>query len=300
MTLQKHPLIHTALRFCSLLLALAPLVSPGQTSTLPPVEPQVVPLWPEGSPHNPAKGPRPTLEIYRTFAGERMAGATVVIIPGGGYAMLSPYERLTAEWFRGLGYNAVVVNYRVKPHRYPVPFADALRAMRLVRHHGAEWSLPVQHIVLYGGSAGGHLAALVATRPELHLDPHDDLAGRVSARPDRLVLMYPVISSTEPYRHGSFRNWFDPAAPDSIHDDVSPEKHVTHDTPPVILFHAADDRSVIVDNSFAFARACWSAGVPAELHVYPRGGHGRAFSYDPEVSPRWRETLRQWLAGWPP
>jgi len=281
-----------------LALALVAPDVPAQTAALPPVEPEIVPLWPDGSPHNPPDGPRPSLEIYRPFT-DTHAGATFVIIPGGGYSILSPYHRLMAEWFRSLGYAAVVVNYRLKPHRYPAPFADALRAIRLVRHHGEEWDLPVQRLALYGGSAGGHLAALVATRPDWYRDPHDDLAGRVSARPDRLILMYPVISASAPYRHGSFNNWFDPAAPASLHDDVSPEKHVTRDTPPVILFHAADDTNVTVENSLDFARACRAAGVPAELHVYPRGGHGRAFSYDPELSPRWRETLRQWLALWP-
>lgn len=282
------------------LLAAGALAATGvaQPSALPPVEPRIIPLWPDGSPHNPLEGPRPTLEIYRTFTDGRTAGATVVILPGGGYSTLSPYHRLMAEWFRSLGYDAVVVNYRVKPYRYPAPFADALRAMRLVRRHGAEWGLAAKRIALYGGSAGGHLAALVATRPDLHRDPQDDLAGTVSARPDRLLLLYPVISSSAAYRHGSFNNWFDPAAPDSIRDDVSPEKHVTRETPPVILFHAADDTNVIVDNSLDFARACWAAGVPAELHVFPRGGHGRAFSYDPELSPRWRGLVQEWLAAW--
>jgi acetyl esterase/lipase len=270
--------------------------APAQPSDLPPVEPRIVPLWPDGSPHNPAEGPRPTLEIYRTFTDGRTAGATAVILPGGGYSTLSPFHRLMAEWFRAQGYDAVVVNYRVKPHRYPAPFADALRAMRLVRHRGPEWGLATGKVLLYGGSAGGHLASLVATRPDLHRDPHDDLAGRVPARPDRLILLYPVVSASAAYRHASFNNWFDPAAPDSIHHEVSPEKHVTAANPPTILFHAADDRNVVVSNSVDFARACWSAGVPAELHVYPRGGHGREFSFDPQLSPRWRETLRQWLS----
>lgn len=270
----------------------------AQTPSLPPVEPEVIPLWPDSSPNNPPGGPRPMLEIYRAFPPGRTAEITVVILPGGGYAMLSPYERLMAEYFRGLGYNAVVVNYRVRPNRYPAAFADALRAMRLVRHCGADWNLPVGRIALYGGSAGGHLAALVATRPEYYRDAADDLAGKVSARPDRLILMYPVISAVASYRHGSFNNWFDASASPAIHAEVSPERHVTRDTPPTILFHAADDSNVVVDNTLDFARACWAQNVSAEVHVYPRGGHGRAFSYDAEVSPRWRAVLQQWLGGW--
>lgn len=269
----------------------------AQSAPLPPVEPEVVALWPDGSPHNPAEGPRPTLEIFRPFTAAQV-NATVVIIPGGGYGMLSPYERITAEYFRALGYPAVVVNYRVKPHRYPAALADATRALRLVRHRAREWRLPGEKLLLYGGSAGGHLAALVATRPDWYRDPHDDLAGKVSIRLDGLVLMYPVISATAPYRHGSFNNWFTADTPAALREEVSAEKHVTSALPPTLIFHAADDTSVTVQNSIDFAQACWKAGVPTELHVYARGGHGRAFSYDPEISPRWRETMRQWLVGW--
>ena len=281
-----------------LLLGVATALTAAQPPPLPPVEPQIVPLWPDGSRNNPTEGPRPTLEIYRPFTPARTANATIVILPGGGYGMLSPFEKVFGEYFRSLRYAAVVVNYRVKPHRYPAAYADALRALRMVRAHGVEWGLPVKRLALYGGSAGGHLAALVATRPDFYRDAEDDLAATVSARPDRLILLYPVISASAPYRHGSFNNWFDASTPDTLREAVSPERHVTRDNPPVILFHAADDKNVIPDNSIDFARACWAAEVPAELHIFPRGGHGRAFAYDAEVSPRWRTLVQEWLANW--
>lgn len=281
-----------------LLLGAATTLTPAPAPPLPPVEPEIVPLWPDGSRNNPTEGPRPTLEIYRPFTPARAATATVVIIPGGGYSLLSPFEKLFGEYFRSLGYAAVVVNYRVKPHRYPAAYADALRAIRLVRSRGGEWGLPVKHLALYGGSAGGHLAALVATRPDFHQDGEDDLATTVSARPDRLILLYPVISASAPYRHGSFNNWFDANTADSLREAVSPERHVTKDNPPVILFHAADDKNVRPDNSIAFAQACWAVGVPAELHIFPRGGHGRTFAYDAEISPRWRNLVQHWLEKW--
>lgn len=274
-----------------------PAIAQGRSPS-PSVGPQVVPLWPDGSANNPPDGPRPTLEIYRTFAPARSAGATIVILPGGGYSLLSPFEKLFAEYLRSIGYDAVVVNYRVKPNRYPAPLADALRALRLVRHNGRAWGLPVDRIALLGGSAGGHLAALTATRPDFYRDPADDLAATVSARPDRLILFYPVISSVAPYRHGSFHRWFPPDATEQMRFDASPEKHVTKDNPPTIIFLAADDNVVTPENSFDFVRAYRAAGVPVELHLFSHGGHGYRFAYDVDNSPRWRAILQEWLAAW--
>jgi acetyl esterase/lipase len=264
----------------------------------PPVEPRVVNLWPDGSINNPAGGPRPNLEIFSPFNPEHGLGAVVVILPGGGYAGLSPYERLDAEFFRGLGYTAVVVNYRVAPNRYPAAYADAVRAIRLVRRHAVEWGIPAARLALLGGSAGGHLAALVATQPDLFHDPADDLAEAVSARPDRLILLYPVILTIGPDAHVSIDRLLGPNAPEEQKALLAPERHVTRDVPPTLIFHAADDPVVKVENSLVFARACWAAGVPAELHVFPRGGHGKDFAYDADVSPKWRALTQQWLAAW--
>lgn len=243
------------------------------------------------------------MEIYAPFVPSNSQSAVVVILPGGGYGSLSPYERLFAEYFRGLGYTAVVVNYRVAPNRHPAPFSDAVRAIRLLRKNAKEWGVPAERLVLMGGSAGGHLAALVATRPDLHVDPSDDLAATVSARPDRLILAYPVISAVPPAPWGadtqSFKRLLPEDAPDALRREVSADLHVTRSNPPVFLFHAADDPVASVENSIAFARACWSAGVPAELHVFPRGGHGRAFAYAANTSARWRALVQEWLSDWP-
>src|SRR5690606_30775130 len=138
---------------------------------------------------------------------------------------------------------------------------------------GKEWGLPAERIVLMGGSAGGHVAALVGVRPDYFKDPEDDWAENTSARPDRLVLAYPVISAAAPFAHRSLASYLGPAASLSLREETSPERHVEPQSPPTFLLHAADDTNVSVENSLAFARACWNAGVPAELHVFPFGGH---------------------------
>jgi hypothetical protein len=167
--------------------ALSPAVAAAAENGIP--NHRVMNLRPDGSSNNPAGGPRPNLEIFYPLAAASVVPVTMVICPGGGYGGLSPYEREMAIYFRALGYTAVVVNYRVAPNRYPAPYADAARAIRLLRQHAGEWKIPAKKIALMGGSAGGHLAALVATRPNLYADPNDDLAATVSARPDRLILV---------------------------------------------------------------------------------------------------------------
>jgi len=286
-------------RRCFAVLAALLLTAAPALAASSPAAPRVIELWPDGSPNNPAGGPRPTMEIYAPFVPEHAQPATIVICPGGGYSGLSPYERLFAEFFRGLGYTAVVVNYRVAPNRHPAPFADATRAIRLLRANAKEWKIPADRLALMGGSAGGHLAALVGTRPDFYRDPADDLAATIPARPDRLILAYPVISAVNPSNKSrSFERLIGLDAPLALREAVSVEHHVDARTPPVFIFHAADDPLVGVEQSLVFAQACWAAKVPAELHVFPRGGHGRLFAYAADVSPRWRSLLQDWLAAW--
>ena len=281
----------------AILTTIAPL-TPAVVATPSSIGTRLVPLWADGSPNNPAEGARPMLEIFSPFDPAHAIAATIVILPGGGYGGLSPYERLFAEYFRGLGYTAAVVTYRVAPHRYPAAYADATRAIRLLRANAKEWNVPAQRLALMGGSAGGHLAALVATRPDLYRDSEDDLTTTIPARPDRLILAYPVISAvTDPHRR-SFDRLLGSDAPEELRQQVSPELHVSAATPACFVFHAADDTQVPVAHSILFARACWDAKVPAELHVFPRGGHGRLFAYAADVSPRWRALLEQWLNAW--
>jgi acetyl esterase/lipase len=258
---------------------------------IPPPESFHVPLWPGETAE---KGP--SLEVFPPFSPGPEGAPTVVFLPGGGYIRLSPYECRWAEALRASGCGAAVVRYRVAPAgRFPDPLEDAARAIRLLKTHANEWGLASRQWVLFGASAGGHLAALTATRPDWLPGKRDDLAGTVSARVDRLVLAYPVITASAPWRHGSLNaiTHGDPA-PYSW-DDLSPERHVTSETPPVFLFHAAGDAEVSVENSLLFARSCWEKNVPAELHVFSRGGHGYRFAFDPRVASRWQGMLHQWL-----
>lgn len=253
-------------------------------------------LWHDGSPNNPASpAERPRLEVHYPLNGAVIPQA-VIILPGGGYEMLAAHEgEPFARFFAQRGLLALVCAYRVAPHRYPAPLADAARAVRLARHHAARWGLRPGGLTLLGFSAGGHLACTTATQPDLWHDPEDDLIGRYSARPDRLMLAYPVISMTREYHLGSAVALLGPRPPEALRRQLSNELYVTPANPPAFLFHTADDEAVPVSNSVRFAAACREQGVPAALHIYPSGPHGVGLAEEWPALRDWPEKMVEWL-----
>lgn len=261
---------------------------------------KTIPLWPAGSPHNDNGEPQPPyLEVWLPAATTPKAHAAVIVCPGGGYCRRAPHEgepvaRLVAEH----GFVGLVLHYRVALHRHPLPLADGCRAVRVVRHMAGNLNLAPHRIALLGFSAGGHLASTVATQPDLHRDPHDDLAGQVSARPDRLVLAYPVVSFVTKAHTGSAEKLLGADAPLEARRQLSNELHVTAQTPPTFLFHTADDPAVPVENSLNFAAACAAQKVPVALHVFPHGRHGVGLAADDPALKCWPELLVDWLRAW--
>jgi acetyl esterase/lipase len=147
-----------------------------------------------------------------------------------------------------------------------------------------------------GFSAGGHLAATLATGfAEPVYAPRDE-ADRLSARPRGVGLIYPVISHAPGVGHAesSLRLLGEkPSAEQVAHR--SPAEHVTAETPPVFLMHAMDDPAVPVENSFLMLRALQAAARPSEAHFFEEGGHG--FGLGPPELPvqGWIELFANWI-----
>jgi acetyl esterase/lipase len=243
---------------------------------------------------------RPVIQVYLP-AGAKATGASVVIFPGGAYGGLTfDFEGTQqANYFVDHGVAAFVVKYRVPDDRTMVdksmgPLQDAQQAMRFARQHAAEWGLDPKRMGVVGFSAGGHLASTLAT----HFDKsYVDNPDHVDLRPDFLVLVYPVISMDAKITHQDSRRALlgkDPS--DSQVRFFSSELHVSGDTPPTLLLHAADDRLVDVDNSIVFFEALRRAGVPVEARLFQKGQHG--FFLMPRN--RWQSAIVEWMAtnGW--
>ena len=157
-----------------------------------------------------------------------------------------------------------------------------------------------RHHRLLGGRASG-LGLLT------HFDagkPDDaDPVERQSSRPDIGVLCYPVITMGAKTRRGSRTNLLGADPAPELVQLLSNELQVTKDTPPCFLFHTYEDKVVPVENSLAFASALRQAGVPFDLHIYQKGGHGmglgnpRNTPYDPAKMHPWTKDCAYWLKG---
>ena len=170
---------------------------------------------------------------------------SVLVIPGGGYEMTSDREaEPIAMQFLAAGFNAFVLRYSVKPSIFPVALLEAAEAMRRIRTHADEWHCDADAIAAIGFSAGGHLAANLATSASDDvLAAHGYDADAV--RPNGLMLAYPVVTSGPLAHRGSFDALLgDRKADPEALDAVSIEKHIDAKTPPVFVWHTVPDDCV--------------------------------------------------------
>lgn len=238
--------------------------------------PSMTPFWPEPGTGN---------------------GTSVVIFPGGGYVRLAinheGYD--IAKWFAARGVAAFVVKYRMQEYGFPAPLLDGLRALRLVRSNAKLWGLDPSRIGVVGFSAGGHLAASLATRPDFAVDKADPLAS-VSARPDFVVLGYPVITLEGPDAHAGSRKALlgEHADPTTAHEN-SLQLQVKAGFPPAFIFHGVGDQAVAVSNSLAFFNEVQKYNKQSELHIYQTNNHGVGMVQGQGTISSWPQALELWL-----
>ena len=224
---------------------------------------------------------QPTLTIFKPPA-DKDTGAAVLICPGGGYRILAWDKEGTevAEWLNGLGVTGVVLRYRVpvkegKP-RHEAPLQDAQRALGLIRQHASEWGIDPERVGVLGFSAGGHLSAMLScSDADRRTYEAIDAADRESGRPDFALLIYPAYLAT-------------------AEDELSPEVKVSGKAPPTFLLQTQDDR-IRVESSLVYYAALTKAKVPAEMHLFPKGGHGYGLRPSADPVSGWPRLAEVWL-----
>jgi len=263
---------------------------------------QTVRLWSGPAPQAKGNGcyDVPSLTIFAPHPGTAN-GSAVIILPGGGYAHLAGNleGRQFADWFAARGFRAFILSYRLPSHGYllPVPLIDARRAIQMVRARAEEYHIDPARIVLIGFSAGGHLAALAATKPAPGDADAQDPIDRVSSRPDYLVLGYPWIGAVSlDYAHLNYCKEFhleDQCA--ELVKEYDPNLFVSKDTPPTFIYHTFDDRTVPIEQSLGFFQALVKAGVQTEYHVFASGAHGSGLGKGHLSLEQWPGLLDTWL-----
>lgn len=234
-----------------------------------------VPLWP---------GRRaPTMRVVFPKTQASRPAPAMVVFRGGAYATSQGSGGGTDAWFADKGIVGITVNYGTRETNtfWPNNYSDGARAMRLVRANAQAWGIDQKRIGLVGYSAGGHLASLVATSPNLYRNPDDDLFDKFTARPDILILGYPVISMQPEggYRPsayvGSLDNFLGTRQSTEVQRrQFSTELQVSPQTPPTFIWTTTTDSLVPANHTALFAAACRKNGVPVEEKEFPDGPHG--------------------------
>ena len=257
------------------------------------------------------------------MAGKRRPA--ILICPGGGYFNCSDREaEPIALKFASMGYHAFVLRYSTyigeggfpdlsKPMEikesclYPNAMNEIGTALRIICQRAEERLVDTERIAVCGFSAGGHNAAMYATR--WHEDPENP-------RPAAAILGYPLTDYV--YKHETEAQELDPMAQMFFHksdfaflgsetpaqeqlEEVSPARHVTENTPPTFLWATAADELVPVQHSLLMAKALADHDIPFEMHIFEKGMHGLSLA-NQTTSAAWSQTnpdVAQWadLAG---
>lgn len=236
---------------------------------------------------------KPTLEVFLPEK-EKATGAAMIVVPGGGYSVVV-YQGEgvgTAKELAKNGIAAFVLKYRLPNDTTMIdkkigPLQDAQQAIKIVRENAAKYGADPNKIGIIGFSAGGHLASTAAT----HFEKPVIETNGVSVRPDFQIVVYPVISMQAGLTHADSRTALLGKNPTQETVDLfSNELQVTDKTPPAYITHAADDRTVDVDNSIKYFEALRKNKVSVEMHIYPKGGHGFIFRQQ-----GWLDTVFKWM-----
>jgi len=230
-----------------------------------------VPLWPDKPPQFLADAPAetrdehgrihgvtvPTITLFAPSA-ETRNGMAILVCAGGGYGGLDwkTHVDYAAEVFNPMGVAVIGLKYRLRPpHKLDnagiqaLTLIDAKRAMRLVRHHAAEWGVDPKRVGVVGYSAGANLAMNLAANFDEGDAASPDPVERLGSRPDFAVGL------------GTW-HWRKPENPFVF------EKN----SPPVYLVHATTDKPVEIASNIVGDLK--KLGVPARLDLFEDGGHG--------------------------
>jgi acetyl esterase/lipase len=252
------------------------------------------------------KNPLRTIEKVQTpamtaYIPKKANGAAVLVFPGGGYlsVQFDADGVEAARWLNSAGIIAFVLKGRLPGDGHlrgkDVPLQDAQRAMRLIRANARKWGIDGSRVGALGVVSGGHSAAMLGTlfAKRVYL-PRDDV-DEYSARPSFLILVDPEISGNARAFLIKDQPVLFPEARQELYDEYPAEKSVTPQTPRTFIVCASDDSRSDAENSVRFYLALKRAGVPAEMHIYQKGGVPPYFRNTATSVKNWSGVCADWL-----
>ncbi len=199
----------------------------------------------------------------------------VIVVPGGGYHFISNREGETvASKFFAAGFQCFVLEYLVRPQgaSYPEQLFELSCAIDYVKKNAKDFCINADEIFTIGFSAGGHL---VADQSCEYPTISKRMGVKLECDPKAVALSYAVINN----QSGTFDNLLF-SYPESEKNDLKKrlmaDKLVGKHTPPTFIWTTAEDSVVPPTNSLDYASALTKANVPFELHIYPKGNHGKS------------------------
>lgn len=230
---------------------------------------------------------------------EKKSDCAILIFPGGGYTHRAQHEgKAYAEFFAAHGIFSAVVEYRVFPDVFPAPLQDAQRGLQILRYNAEKYGIDKNKIAVMGSSAGAHLAATLSTYRQFVADEGDEIS-KECILPNAQILCYGVLDLVSDYAHVGSGDYLLGDKKAELGASLSPALMADEKTPQAFLWHTWSDGGVPVENSLEYVKRLRTQGVPAELHVFPDGGHGMGLCAGEDktrqYNAKWAKLLLEWL-----